>query len=137
MARYSKEDQARAREALKELKPGDWVYTILRSRSRSGMYRRISLVTMPAPGEVRCWDWAAAVVMGEPVNRGNKEGIGVGGCGMDMGFNLVMNLGYALFPNGYTCTGKNCPSADHSNGDRNYRRHHHSSGGYAFRHRWL
>lgn len=30
-----------------------------------------------------------------------------------------------------------CPSNDHSNGDRDYTQHHHSSGGYALSHRWL
>ena len=65
------------------------------------------------------------------------------GCGMDMGFELVYNLGYALWPNGYTCTGdskefgKRCRSNEHSNGDRNYQPHHHTDGGYAFRQEWI
>lgn len=59
------------------------------------------------------------------------------GCGMDVGFSLVYNLGWVLFPNGFECVGERCPSNDHSNGDRDYSPHHHSDGGYALRQRWL
>ncbi len=65
-------------------------------------------------------------------------GVKMGGCGMDMGYHLVNNLGYALFPNGVPCTGEDCPSNDHNNGDRDYTAGKlHRDGGYAFRHRWL
>ena len=50
------------------------------------------------------------------------------------GFFLVLALGRALFPNGFDCVGKNCPSNDHFNGDK---RKHHPDGGYALSHRWI
>jgi hypothetical protein len=65
------------------------------------------------------------------------EGLRVDGAGMDMGFHAVHSLGYVLFPDGFECTGDRCPSNDHSNGDRNYEPHHHTSGGYALRQRWM
>lgn len=61
----------------------------------------------------------------------------MGGVGMDMGFALVHELSYSLWPNGFECTGQRCPSSDHANGDRNYEPHHHASGGYALRQEWL
>jgi len=43
----------------------------------------------------------------------------------------------ALFSGGFTCPGKDCPSNDHSNGDRDYTPHMHTDPGYALRQRWL
>lgn len=37
----------------------------------------------------------------------------------------------------FECIGHGCPSNDHCNGDRDYTPHHHNSGGYALKHRWL
>jgi hypothetical protein len=53
------------------------------------------------------------------------DGITIGGCGMDMGFELVYQLGYALWPNG--------TPAPHGtrNGEPD------TNGGYALRQRWL
>ena len=58
---------------------------------------------------------------------------------MDMGFALVYDLSRTLYPDGFECIGKDaqCPSNDHSNGDRNYAKHNHKDGGYALRQRWL
>jgi hypothetical protein len=133
-------EKAEARAKLLELlKPGDEVKTILRHRSRSGMMRSISVIIK---GED--YTWAAARALGDSFNE-KTGGIRVSGCGMDMGFNLVYNLSRTLYPDGFTCTGiefskgdKNrCPSNDHSNGDRNYKPHMHSDGGYALRQAWL
>lgn len=129
------------------LKPGDTVSTILRHVSRSGMQRRISAV-IARDGEVIDITWHAARAMGESVKqRGayvQDAGIVMVGCGMDMGFALVYNLSYALYPNGFTCPGESCPSNDHSN-DRseamrreNFAGHKHTGdGGYALKHKWL
>jgi hypothetical protein len=46
---------------------------------------------------------------------GDREGIIMGGCGMDMGFHLVYSLSSILYRNGYRCLGKGCPSNDHAN----------------------
>jgi hypothetical protein len=82
---------------------------------------------------------------------------------MDMGFHLVYNLSYSLFPDGFGCIGRaedyrfHCPSNDHSNGDRDYTphmsenerlgadgslctchaTHWHKDGGYALIQKWL
>lgn len=62
----------------------------------------------------------------------------VNGCGMDMGFHVVYELGYTLYGrDGFICIGERCPSNDHSNGDRDYTPHAHTDGGYALRYEWL
>lgn len=116
------------------LHPGDTVYTSLNHVSRSGMYRVINLYVIKDNQPVRI-DWAAAKLLEGYDSR--HDGCKAGGCGMDMGFHLVHNLGYALWPNGFTCTGKACPSNDHFNGDPNYDLHPHKSGGYALHQKWM
>ena len=82
--------------------------------------------------------WSVADAIGFNYDR-NYEGVKIGGCGMDVGFEVVYNLGLTLFPDGFTCIGERCPAADHSNGDRDYTPHLHPKfqGGYALKHRWL
>lgn len=105
MAKYSKEETENAKRALLELIPsGSTVYTVLRSVSRSGMFRRIDLYTIddsPRMREInngkprlRYLSGYAAVVMGIPRHN---NGLGISGCGMDMGFAMVDNLRAALF----------------------------------------
>ena len=136
-----------ARDLRNLLKPGDTVSTILRSVSRSGMMRRISLV-IARNNEVLDITWDAARVFGDPVKQRGRyvqdAGMVVEGCGMDMGFHLVYNLSSALFPDGFECIGRDekraiyCPANDHCNGDRNYKPHMHpNAGGYALNHRWI
>src|SRR3990167_3597733 len=128
------------------LEPGDTVYTILRHVSRSGMMRVIGAIQMTedSPNDITP---RAAKALGEPLDR-DRWGVKVGGCGMDMGFHLVYNLSYTLFPTGHGCICEHCPSNDHNNGDRDYRphkpyglkpqiEHWHTDGGYALRHKWL
>ena len=134
------------------LEPGDTVYTILRHVSRSGMSRTIGVCIIdprlvnPDKGMADLTGWAAKA-LSNPLDR-DRWGVKVGGCGMDMGFNLVYNLSYTLFPTGHGCIGEYCPSNDHNNGDRDYRphkpyglkpqiEHWHTDGGYALRHKWL
>lgn len=140
-----KQQQQEAIAQLREIiKPGDTLYTILRHVSRSGMQREISVVT----SEHRNIDYLVARALGDRI--GKHDGVIVGGCGMDMGFHLVYNLSYALFPHGFGCIGEGCPSNDHSNGDRDYTPHYggghswrpapahwHRDGGYAVRQQWL
>jgi hypothetical protein len=80
------------------LKPGDTVYTVLNHVSRSGMSRSISLYTV-VDGENIYLTGYAARALGE--KRDKYDGITLPGCGMDMGFALVYNLGYTLWPNGF------------------------------------
>jgi hypothetical protein len=87
------------------------------------MCRHISVVkpyVREDTGEIRFLhlDYSVARVLGEPEasNRsGGPDGIKVGGCGMDMGFHLVYNLSYALWPAGFECIGPDCPANDHVN----------------------
>ena len=130
---------------LNILKPGDTIDCVLRHVSRSGMSRRIDLYARTADGPMFITGMAAAA-MGNRWDR-DKGGIIVGGCGMDMGFHLVYNLAWILWPQGFDCIGeapkgqhwkRGCPSNDHSNGDRNYSPDHpHKDGGYALHHNWL
>lgn len=134
---------AEAAEGLRTLlKPGDTIHTIIRHVSRSGMSRRISFKILKCERgklEERHIDWAASVLLnGRVPEYGDPEGVRLDGCGMDMGFHGVYNISRSLFPDGHRCAGKNCPSNDHTNGDRNYDgRHKHSDGGYAIKQRWL
>lgn len=116
------------------VKPGDTIYTSLKHVSRSGMYRVIGLYVMVDNKPV--WISGMAARLLEGYDR-NHEGCRAGGCGMDMGFHLVHNLGYALYGDGFECTGEGCPSNDHSNGDRDYSPHMHKSGGYSLKQSWL
>jgi hypothetical protein len=135
MTKITKAEQTEAREFLgKLIEPGDTVFTTLKHVSRSGMSRVVDLHVIKDNEPVRI-SYSAAMLL-EGYNQ-RHEGANVGGCGMDAGFHLVHNLGYRLFPDGFTCVGKRCPSNDHSNGDRDYTPHHHHSGGYALNHRWM
>lgn len=106
MARLTKAQQAEREEAkarLREwLSPGDTVYGIVRHVSRSGMLRVIDLKVASKDGDGRMWaiGYNAAVAMGDKWDR-EREGIRVTGCGMDMIFALVYNLGHALWPDGF------------------------------------
>lgn len=77
------------------LKPGMTIYTTLRHVSRSGMQRVIDLHIIE-DNEPR---WIGYTVARATERRydDRKQGLVIGGCGMDMGFHVVHNLGYALF----------------------------------------
>ena len=119
------------------LRPGDTVYTVLRHVSRSGMLRSISAVVVEK-GQPRDISWLVAKAGIGTFDRKN-DGVRVGGCGMDMGFDLVYNLSRTLWPNGHRCAGKRCRSNDHSNAPYPNRdgRSKHRDGGYALSQRWL
>ena len=130
MSKSNQRDEAIA--GLRErIKPGDTVQTILRHVSRSGMTRAISPVVN---GEDI--SWLVARASDYRVNQ-KHGGLTVEGCGMDMGFDVVYNLSWVLFKEGFDCIGERCPSNSHSNGDRDYTPHHHKEGGYALKQRWL
>src|SRR3990167_8029783 len=94
------------------LKPGDTVYTQLKHVSRSGMLRTIQAVRIRSCDErgnvAAFWfGWHAAKVLAYPFDE-RREGVKVNGCGMDMGFYLVYSIAYALWPEGFDCTGDGC-----------------------------
>lgn len=163
MTKAQKAEMLAERDKLRaRLKPGQEIICILRHRARSGMFRVIALAVVE-DGDLNLISWSAATAMGIKYHR-DHEGIPVSGCGMDMGFHLVYNLGYALWSDGFDCVGNNCPSNDHSNGLKRppecvacdigrraikpdggvksclahadmYK--HHRDGGYALRSRWV
>lgn len=93
----SKADRDHACGRLREVfKPGDKVWTILRHVSASGMSREISFIQVQANGEVRQWDILIGDALG--LKAGKHGGLKVSGCGSDMGFMTVYDLGHALFP---------------------------------------
>jgi len=104
------------------LVPGTEICTILNHVSRSGMMRHISLV-IAKDSEIIDITWLAARAL--DMKRADNGGIKIGGCGSDMGFELVYNLGSVMWPNG--------TKAPHGsrNGQPDY------AGGYALKHRWL
>jgi hypothetical protein len=109
------------KDLLKMVKPGQTVYTVLRSCSKSGMSRRISLHIVDKKDQQDI-TYLASVVMKDRMKDG---AIVIGGCGMDMGFSLVYNLGHYLWPNG----------TKKPHGTRNGEADH--SGGYALKQSWM
>jgi hypothetical protein len=135
------EQKAAVRELRKIVKPGDTLHTILRHVSRSGMSRSISVVKVDKRGGIRQLDYLVAIALDRKVDD-HREGIKIGGAGMDMGFALVYEISAKLYgygnPRGYRCLGDRCPSNSHVN-DRNAPsgkdvRH---KDGYAISHRWM
>ena len=127
-----KSEKEEAREYLRGiLKPGDTVYCILRNVSRSGMSRVIDLVTLAGKSatnnHIRGIGHVAAQALGQTYDP-KREGIKIGGCGMDMGFELVYNLGRVLFPEGFKVEGRG-RNGDTTGWD--------NDGGYALTHRWI
>ena len=111
------------------LKPGDTVQTILRHVSSSGMSRDISLIFNSLN-----ISYQAAIVMGDKLSsKSHCDAIRASGCGMDMGYSLVYNLGRCLFPAGFIPAdagrriGRNGSPATELDTD----------GGYALKHSWL
>lgn len=108
------EDKASALKTLKALKPGQTIYFVVTHVSKSGMQRSIEFY-IPEHGAT--WDakrersiksrqlvieritWEMSRVLGYRIDQ-KHGGVVVGGCGMDMGFHCVYNLGRVLFPKG-------------------------------------
>lgn len=129
---WSKHEAEEAKVELRKLlSPGDTVYCILRHVSRSGMFRRISpVVILPGYDKkpvVRDLSWLVGKAINSPTYY-DKEGVGMSGCGMDMGFHLVYCLGRALWPEGFKVKGRG-RNGDTSGWDKD--------GGYALRKEWL
>jgi len=114
------------RELREILKPGDTVFVSLKHVSRSGM-NRVIMPFIIRNNEPRYLGWTVAKATGRTYNR-NHEGVNVGGCGMDMGFELVYTLSRYLFPEGFKVEGRG-RNGDESGWD--------NDGGYALKHRWF
>ncbi len=152
MRKQAQEVQEAAERLRGWLPPGTTVYTVLRHVSRSGMMRRVSLYVI-LDGAPQWLDGYASRVTGIPLDK-KGDGLRIGGCGTDVGFEAVYNLSRALYSKGYGCIGDKCPANDHNNGDRDYTphghrkpvhvpndpealRHWHNDGGYALTQRWI
>lgn len=114
MTKQAKQEQMESIEKLRSmLKPGDSVWTSVNSVSKSGMSRNISLFipdTFNGKPEITNITWHVARAVGYPTkNRSGyvqDVGIAVSGCGMDMCFDTVYNLGRVLFPDGFKVEGR-------------------------------
>jgi hypothetical protein len=133
MARkVSKADKLEALAQLRKMcPPGTTIRTIMRHVSRSGMYRVIDCYVIKG-GETLRISWSVAAACGFRYDD-KHEGIGVGGCGMDMGFHIVNVLSYVLHgrePKG--------DGAKPENAGRPFApRRGHYRAGYSLEHRWL
>jgi len=81
------------------LPPGSTIYTVLRHVSRSGMLRAIDVYALIPDGDKVAKFWITpkvAAVCGYSMNK-RHEALNVTGCGMDMGYDVVYNLSYALY----------------------------------------
>lgn len=97
------EREAREAEAIQHLRrlcpASSTVYTVLRSVSRSGMSRTMSVVVFQTGATLPFYLDAAIANAGIAGARQVAGGISVPGCGMDIGFHVVDSLSREL---GYT-----------------------------------
>ena len=97
MARTRTNDQSPSLEQLRQWLPkGSRVFTILRSVSRSGMQREVSVVVF-LPGDDRPIHPNHHVCQVLGLRRGKGDGVVLNGCGMDMGFHLIYELAHVLY----------------------------------------
>lgn len=89
------------KDIKKIVKKGNTIYTVLRHVSKSGMFRRISCYVIKGNKPLYL-DYYISDILSS-VKLTDKQGLGVSGCGMDMGFSIVYDLSWALFcPNKYS-----------------------------------
>ena len=152
--RYSKDETLEALTTLRDtLTPGRTVYTKITHVSRSGMSRSIECYLAEGRDNLTDITWQVARATNARLDP-HHGGIIMGGCGMDMGYALVYNLGRTLYPDGVPCTGSRgynphtyqtthdaprCQSNDHTNSpDMPYSRDiTHRDGGYALHQVWM
>lgn len=109
----NKTDRAESVETLRNmLRPGDAVTCTVMHVSKSGMSRSIML-QVPGKREdgtlfIRDISWLVAKAIGERFDS-NNGGVVMTGCGMNMCFAAVYNLGRVLFPDGFGILGERQP----------------------------
>jgi hypothetical protein len=132
MAKITKAQMAKMEETKEELrallKPGDEILTHVNHVSRSGMSRSISMKII-RDNQILDISYDAALVMGDKIDQ-RHDGIKISGCGMDMGFAIVYNLGRTLYPEGFKL-------ADNQYGRNGDKSGYDNDGGYALKQRWL
>ena len=126
--------QAERQEAIEKLremlKPGDALYTVLRKVSRTGMSRRVDVYKL-GDGEPLYLTGLVARAIDATLQG---EGLKMDGCGMDMGFEVVYRLGWALWPKGFDTAGYHKDGREYW---RNEPMSYEKDGGYALKQRWL
>ena len=97
-AQVAREEMEAAQNRLRKLFETDQtVYTRLLSVSRSGMHRVISL-HVARDNRIENITWYVAKATGRKMKEVHgSRGIGVDGCGMDMGFHIVYGLSCRLY----------------------------------------
>ena len=87
---------------LQWVKPNDVIYTSVKSVSSSGISRQIAcyIAYTNNQGQARVKEITWHIARACDLKLGSKCGLVVGGCGMDMAFSVVYNLGCILWPNG-------------------------------------
>lgn len=128
MTKAQQADKAEAIARLRDwIKPGDTVYTILEHVSRSGMQREIRVVLPTVECREVYHDNAIggytenvhtvgflhpnhAISKALGLRQGKRDGLILGGCGMDMGFHLVYELSATLYG---TLRCPHCGTYDH------------------------
>jgi hypothetical protein len=120
--READESRAYLLDTLK-LQPGETVSCVLRHVSRSGMMRAIDFYVVREGSTWRI-TYHVARVLGWTLHKAT-DALRVDGCGMDMGFHTVYNLGRMLWPNG----------TEKPHGTRNGQPD--TDGGYALKQRWI
>lgn len=131
----AQEKRQKKEEAIQYLRsiltPGSVVYTTVKQVAPSGMSRHISCY-ISKDGQIE--DVTFYVGRACEYRQSDKTyGLVVSGCGMDMGFAVIYDLGRVLFPQGFKPSeagrshGRNRTSADAIDTD----------GGYALTQRWL
>ncbi|BAQ85923.1 hypothetical protein [uncultured Mediterranean phage uvMED] len=82
------------------IKEDDKIFYIIKNVSSSGMYRHIDFYKFTTDDKgrfIKIWlSYQIAKALDYPFKR-KTNSVGVSGCGMDMGFSVISNLGYALF----------------------------------------
>ena len=127
------EKESAAAQLRRLIAPGDTVYTILRHVSSSGMTRRIDVYIIEdnKPFFITGLVGKAAGYRHEY----KKGGLVVSGCGMDMGFEVVYNLGRVLWPGGAVSA---LHPADRTwTKNRNGDTRPETDGGYMLRQEWI
>ena len=96
------EKQEATATLLTLVKPNDVIYTDVKSVSSSGMSRQIAcyIAYNNEQGQARVKEITWHIAKACDLKIGSKGGLVVGGCGMDMAFSVVYNLGRTLWPNG-------------------------------------
>lgn len=100
MTKAEKQEQIEAIASLHaRLKPGSKVYTKVTHVAKSGMSRSIQAFYVDSNGDICEITWLAAMALDLRLDHKNG-GVKMGGCGMNMCFALVYELGSVMWPHG-------------------------------------